>query len=61
MAEHSTVNRRVAGSSPAWGVFYWGILYRLVVFIELVRLGFWVLMGHLKKYFSAAFINNHLK
>ena len=42
MAEHSTVNRRVAGSSPAWGVFYWGILYRLVVFIELVRLGFWV-------------------
>lgn len=21
MAEHSTVNRRVAGSSPAWGVF----------------------------------------
>ncbi len=22
MAEHSTVNRRVAGSSPAWGVFY---------------------------------------
>ena len=55
MAEHSTVNRRVAGSSPAWGVFYWGILYRLVVFIELVRfIKFdWVLMGHLKKYFSA--------
>ena len=22
MAEHSAVNRRVAGSSPAWGEFY---------------------------------------
>ena len=23
MAEHSAVNRRVVGSSPTWGVFYW--------------------------------------
>ena len=30
MAEHSAVNRRVVGSSPTWGVFYYDlILWRI--------------------------------
>ena len=33
MAEHSAVNRRVVGSSPTWGVFYWkkqALLFKIV-------------------------------
>lgn len=52
MAEHSTVNRRVAGSSPAWGVFLCKKYDRPCVCYFFVK---WVLMGYLKKYFSAVF------
>ena len=31
MAEHSTVNRRVVGSSPTWGVFYYKNKYYIYV------------------------------
>ena len=37
MAEHSTVNRRVAGSSPAWGVFYCKIKAGLVPALDLTK------------------------
>ena len=37
MAEHSTVNRRVAGSSPAWGVFYCRIKAGLVPALDLTK------------------------
>jgi hypothetical protein len=30
MVEHAAVNRRVVGSNPTWGVFYWAFLVLVV-------------------------------